>query len=48
MQWEDYMEDIMNYLLFLGGGGAEDPLAPLPCSAAYAQTVCSDKKISRV
>lgn len=33
---------------FGGGGGAEDPLAPLPCSAAYAQTVCSDKKISRV
>ena len=35
-------------LAFFLGGGAEDPLAPLPCSAAYAQTVCSDKKISRV
>ena len=44
MQWGDYMEAIMNYLLFLGGGGAADPLAPLPCSVAYAQTVCSDKK----
>ena len=48
MQWGDYMEAIMNYLLFWGGGAA-DPLSPLPCSAAYAQTVCSDKKnISRL
>ena len=35
-------------LLAFFGGGAADPLAPLPCSVAYAQTVCSDKKISRV
>ena len=33
MQWGDYMEDIMNYLLFWGGGGgAADPLplSPVP------------------
>ena len=38
------MEAIMNYLLF--GGGAADPLAPPPFSAAYAQPVCSGKKKS--
>lgn len=42
MQWGDYIEAIMNYLLF--ERGAADPLAPPPCSAAYERPVCSGKK----
>lgn len=34
----------MNYLLFLGGGGGCGPPCPSPCSAAYAQPVCSGKE----
>ena len=42
MQSGDYIEAIMNYLLF--GRGAAGPYAPPPCSAPYARPVCSGRK----
>ena len=42
------MEAIMNYLLFLGGGGAADPLAPPPVQPLMHSQYVLVKKISRV
>lgn len=38
----------MNYLLFLGGGGAADPLAPPPVQPLMHSQYVLVKKISRV